>query len=347
MSNDASTWAWSRVVGSPSGKLVLVVLADFANARGECFPSIPLLAKRTEQSVDTVRRRLGELEAEGLIERVEQFKPNGTRTSNLFRLLMDGPAGALADSERSGTPADCQGTPKECEGTLADCGGDPSTGARVTLATVRGYVEPPIEPSMEPTPHSPPAGGKASGDPIKRGGEPDGTQLDTIISELMAADPKMIVDRPQARRQWAKLDPTERAKALAGVSRYVDRWRSAGQRFQLRTPHGYLKGRIWTDMALAPADKPMERPAMDARSRAVAWARSDASRDGWVFVPADSEAWAAWDQAFRDEGRRLPPATLAMAPAPGGGFTKQLGRSFPMERPPPRGAPAADAQAAE
>lgn len=340
MSNDASTWAWSRVVGSPSCKLVLVVLADFADERGECYPSVSLLAERTEQSEDTVRRRLNELEAGGLIERLERYSRNGTRTSNLFRLLMDGQAGAVAAAERSGTPAICKGTP-------ADCKGDPRTAARVTLATVRGYVEPPLEPSMEQTPHSPPVGGEARGETSNREGEADGTQLDTLISELMAADPKLIVDRPAARRQWVKLDPTERAKALAGVSRYVDRWRAAGQRFQLRSPSSYLKGRIWTDMALAPPEKPVERPPMDARSRAVAWARSDASREGWVFVDAGSEAWAAWDLAFRDEGRRLPPATPTMAPAPGGGFAKRPGRSFPMERPPPRGTPAGDAEAAE
>ncbi len=49
-----------------------MALANYAGERGECYPSQERLAAQTEQSVDTVQRRLRDLVKAGLIFRPTQ-----------------------------------------------------------------------------------------------------------------------------------------------------------------------------------------------------------------------------------------------------------------------------------
>ena len=53
--------------GSPISKLVLLKLADNADARGVCFPSLNYLAQYCEVSVRTVKRHVNELEKQGFV----------------------------------------------------------------------------------------------------------------------------------------------------------------------------------------------------------------------------------------------------------------------------------------
>ena len=94
MSKAASTWAGAQVTGSVGAHAVLMTLAEYADARGCSFPSIAHLADRTEQSPATVRRKLTDLEARGLIERVKRLRDKRGQATNLFRLLMDFPVSA-------------------------------------------------------------------------------------------------------------------------------------------------------------------------------------------------------------------------------------------------------------
>ncbi|SBS37118.1 hypothetical protein VTO7225_02641 [Vibrio toranzoniae] len=59
--------------GSPISKLVLLKLADNADARGVCFPSLNYLAQYCEVSVRTVKRHLNELEKQGFVKRIKRF----------------------------------------------------------------------------------------------------------------------------------------------------------------------------------------------------------------------------------------------------------------------------------
>jgi DNA-binding transcriptional regulator YhcF (GntR family) len=67
---------------------VYAALCRYANARGECFPSIPTLAKRLGWSENTVRKGLRELEAAGLIG-VRRRRVSGKQEAdaNLYLLL--------------------------------------------------------------------------------------------------------------------------------------------------------------------------------------------------------------------------------------------------------------------
>ncbi|WP_181769462.1 helix-turn-helix domain-containing protein [Bradyrhizobium sp. UNPA324] len=75
MSWQATAWAAKQVTGSASNKLTLLALANYADHEGVCWPTQETLARDTEQSVDTVQRRLKALVKLGLV-RVET-RPGG------------------------------------------------------------------------------------------------------------------------------------------------------------------------------------------------------------------------------------------------------------------------------
>ncbi|MEZ9778569.1 helix-turn-helix domain-containing protein [Vibrio sp. 10N.261.54.A5] len=77
--------------GSPISKLVLLKLADNADARGVCFPSLNYLAQYCEVSVRTVKRHVNELEKQGFVKRIKRFDDSGRQRSNIYQLhLPDG-----------------------------------------------------------------------------------------------------------------------------------------------------------------------------------------------------------------------------------------------------------------
>ena len=83
MSVQAIGWALSVKTNSPSSKLVLVTIANYADENGFCWPSQGLIARQSEQSIDSVQRRLKELVKAGLLEcKIRR------RQSSLYQLLM-------------------------------------------------------------------------------------------------------------------------------------------------------------------------------------------------------------------------------------------------------------------
>ncbi|WP_434762331.1 helix-turn-helix domain-containing protein [Vibrio fortis] len=74
--------------GSPISKLVLLKLADNADARGVCFPSLSYLAQYCEVSVRTVKRHINELEKQGFVKRIKRFDDSGRQRSNLYQLRL-------------------------------------------------------------------------------------------------------------------------------------------------------------------------------------------------------------------------------------------------------------------
>ncbi|PPQ35411.1 Helix-turn-helix domain-containing protein [Rhodoblastus acidophilus] len=69
MSIAVRDWAEKQTVGGPDKKLLLLQLANFCNASGECWPTLASLSALTEMSEDSVRRGLAALEEKGLISR--------------------------------------------------------------------------------------------------------------------------------------------------------------------------------------------------------------------------------------------------------------------------------------
>lgn len=86
MSVEAIKWAMDAPVPSSTHFAVLVVLANFADEEGTCWPSQATISARSKCSPRTVRRTLTELEDGGFISRIEQRRQNGSFTTDRFRL---------------------------------------------------------------------------------------------------------------------------------------------------------------------------------------------------------------------------------------------------------------------
>lgn len=88
MSIQAVAWAIKARVGSPTLKVLLMTIANYADEDGMCWPSQTRLAFDTEMSERSVRGGLSELEALGLIRREKRDPRNdGTRQTDLIYLV--------------------------------------------------------------------------------------------------------------------------------------------------------------------------------------------------------------------------------------------------------------------
>ena len=117
MSLDALAWARAQRVGSPQAKHVLCMISAYADHEGKCWPSRKRLAEDTEYSIDTIDRRLRDLEDLGFIRREA---PNGRQDAvKLIFLLFDvDRADAEMAANRTGKPTKVgpQNAPPPAEG---------------------------------------------------------------------------------------------------------------------------------------------------------------------------------------------------------------------------------------
>ena len=89
---------------SPSDKLILILLANNANDEtGDCWPSQSYLAKRSGLSLGHVNRVIKRLKSEGFVEIIPQYRDDGGRRSNRYRLYMDVIGGGVTTDH---TPCD-------------------------------------------------------------------------------------------------------------------------------------------------------------------------------------------------------------------------------------------------
>lgn len=97
--------------GSPISKLVLLKLADNADAHGLCFPSYDYLAQYCEVSVRTVKHHVNQLESLGFLSKLSRFDKRGRQRSNLYQLQM--PAGAHIELAKNFTGVNENAAPPE------------------------------------------------------------------------------------------------------------------------------------------------------------------------------------------------------------------------------------------
>ncbi|MBJ8343007.1 helix-turn-helix domain-containing protein [Antrihabitans sp. YC3-6] len=86
MSWKAVDWATDADVGSPTLKLILILLANKADERFSCFPSIRTLMSESGAGRSTVLRALKTLEGDGLVTRRAQFHDSGAQRSSRYFL---------------------------------------------------------------------------------------------------------------------------------------------------------------------------------------------------------------------------------------------------------------------
>ena len=184
------TEAWRAEI--PAGrKLVLLSLADNANDRGECYPSVEAVAARCGLSVRAVQGHIADLEKAGMVSR-----ENRTGRSNLFTL----------HPSRFCTPAD-SAPPQILHPTPADSAPPPAESA------------PPVPAESAPITVIEPSLNRQSNDyRVKR------AEISAEVFGLTDVDPQVLADW-LAHRKRRKADVTAtvvadlRAQAaLAGVS---------------------------------------------------------------------------------------------------------------------------------
>lgn len=89
MSIKALNWALDLPI-PPGPKLVLAVIADYADDQGYAFPGMDKIARRASVSERTAIRVINDLEANGYLRRERRHIATGQRTSNGYQLLPDG-----------------------------------------------------------------------------------------------------------------------------------------------------------------------------------------------------------------------------------------------------------------
>jgi hypothetical protein len=97
MSVQAITAAFAVQGVSPSEKLLLLALANYADAGGQCFPSQVTLTHDTGLSERTIRTAFGSLKALGLLQVERRNRANGSRTSSKITLTLPAMVAARAE----------------------------------------------------------------------------------------------------------------------------------------------------------------------------------------------------------------------------------------------------------
>lgn len=70
---------------------VYTYLHDRSNKNGECWPSVPTIAKEIKLSQATVRRAIKDLRKAGLIETEQRYREQGGKSSLLYVIKKKSP----------------------------------------------------------------------------------------------------------------------------------------------------------------------------------------------------------------------------------------------------------------
>lgn len=114
MSFQAMAWAVRQNTGSTIGKCILLMLANYADSEGQCFPSYDRIAKDCECSRRSVICWIERLEEKGLLTKEVRRRKDGTQTSN-YITLQQGAADALGAVDQSADGA-VQGAARSRQG---------------------------------------------------------------------------------------------------------------------------------------------------------------------------------------------------------------------------------------
>ncbi len=82
-------WAWRQEL-KPVPKLVLMALADIADDKGICWPSMSTVATKCNVSTRTIRRCIQDLVSRDLLQVEQRYRHDGSNSSNRYRLRLRG-----------------------------------------------------------------------------------------------------------------------------------------------------------------------------------------------------------------------------------------------------------------
>jgi hypothetical protein len=317
----AFNWALDVDGITPAQKLVLANLANYANEHCEAYPAHETLARRSNQSVDSVQRNLKVLCDLGLLFRLRRHGPDGRRLHNRYIVLMDDAARERARAEgwtqpapgvassRGGEDEDV-GPGSEAEPVqAADCGLDsqaadgtePSRNQPETkphCCGLQSKAEPSNEPSLGTTP-LPPSGGV--------GAPPPASSFDDF-RRVWPFDACDLVE--PARKMFAKLSEAERFLAVKWASAYLQQARAKSQKKM--SGANWLRGKGWQAFHAKP------------ESAAVAT----------VFIRVGTPQWVAWEAHHRAIGSPAIRNGKLFGTQMRGGFGRYEKSEWPPSRPP-------------
>lgn len=265
MSVKALTWAKATTTGSASRKLVLLVLADYADEAWSCWPSQATIAEETELSVRQVRRILADLEEAGIVRREQRRRDDGYRTSDrIFLTSPDNLSPEISPDMVSPKPPTSPATvssetpvsPDICDnltGHLRPISPDTMSGQEPSVRTTREHTraaDPAPSLALVPETVSTPTA------PVRVPNAPTGTRYPSDFEAWWTLYP-----RKTAKNDAAKAWKRARGKASwdelrGGLERAVAGWKrdKVDPQF-IPHPATWLNGCRWEDQPM-PARKP-------------------------------------------------------------------------------------------
>lgn len=253
---EASAWARRQRMGDIGAKIILMLLADYSDDAGTCFPGIDRIAEETEQSKSTVLRKLRLLTELGLVSVERRNGENGYRTSN--RYVMDltvtvSKADVAVAKERLAERNDEDGSVQGVNLTLGSeegpkCQNEGSKVSPDDTVTTRGTT------STSPYPHDTTAGEQEPASPrltvVPAASAPSGPEIAPQIafSDWWEKYPRKV-GKAAAERHWTRaVRRTSPAVIMAGLEAHLAEWRRKGTGPDY-IPHGatWLNQRRWED----------------------------------------------------------------------------------------------------
>lgn len=131
MSIRCTKWAQDQRLDNPSAQIVLYVIADFADEDGMSWPRLATIATLSRQSRSSVKRRLREMQALGLLTRNKRHLDSGRRTTDELRLQLDKFV-SLSSAAENDLSEDASDTNQDVVGEGGTGQIDPTAGVRVT-----------------------------------------------------------------------------------------------------------------------------------------------------------------------------------------------------------------------
>lgn len=116
MSYNATDWAFKQPIEDSGAKLVLLAICHHADAKGEAFPSYARINELTGIAKRTITRKISLLVDMGLLHAEERTRPNGSRTSTLYRV--DIKSGVAHVPNRQGGSAKMAAPPSQNGSTI-------------------------------------------------------------------------------------------------------------------------------------------------------------------------------------------------------------------------------------
>lgn len=236
MSAEAVAWARETTTGSPGAKLVLLILADYADEGWRSDVTQQTIADATEQGVRTVRRHLARLEASSLISRQPPHPIRLRPTTG----QIDHPPGQNGRPRARTRPPGKLRKPVEARSSATNVTG---------LRWESSYDGSLRSSSHRPSPVCGKLGRYVENTAVTEKGTDEAWAFPTLVGLIREHATEPSASDGSVLKQWLTdgRDPRDIADAIRGFRAMVDEgalsWLSPGERFHLKALHRRTRGR--------------------------------------------------------------------------------------------------------